>query len=99
MAGSRFYDARLLHRARDERLALALALLSGVTAGAMTLLQAYTLARIVDGVFRQGLALPAVAPLLALLAGAALARAGASWGAKWPRSGSQSGSRPACGRG
>ncbi len=79
MAGSRFYDGRLLRGARDERLALALALLLGVTAGAMTLLQAYTLARIVDGVFRQGMNLPAVGGLLALLAGAALARAAAAW--------------------
>ncbi len=79
MAGSRFYDARLLRLVQDDRLALGRALLLGVIAGALTLLQAYTLARIVDGVFRQGLALPAVAPLLALLAGAALARAGASW--------------------
>jgi ATP-binding cassette, subfamily C, bacterial CydCD len=73
---------RLLTLARDSRLALAAAVLSGLLTGLLTIGQAAGLSRIVDGVFLGGQLLSDVAGLLRLLLVIVLCRALLAWGSE-----------------
>ncbi len=76
---SRFFDRRLLHEARPQRLLLGLTIALGVLGGAATVGQAWALSRAVDGAFLRGLDLAGVRPWLIALAGLAGVRALALW--------------------
>ncbi len=72
-------DRRLLGMAAGEGRSLALAVGSSLAAAAATVAGALALARAVDGVFLGGRTLRDTAPLLGLLAAAAVSRAVFSW--------------------
>jgi len=76
---SRFYDARLLRAAAPERTCLLLAVAGGAAAGILTVLQARSLARAVDGAFLRGLDLQGVQPLLFMLLLFSAGRGLATW--------------------
>ena len=76
---SRFFDARLLAAAAPERTCLVLAVAGGAASGILTVLQAHSLARAVDGVFLRGLDLQGVQPLLFMLLLASAGRGLATW--------------------
>ncbi len=73
---------RLLSLARDSRLALGATILSGLLTGLLTIVQAASLSRLVDGVFLGGQSLPDVAGLLRLLLLIVLLRALLAWGSE-----------------
>ena len=73
---------RLLTLARDNRLALAATVLSGLLAGLLTIGQASALSKVVDGVFLGGQALPNVVGLLRLLLIIVFLRALLIWGSE-----------------
>ncbi|GAB4575228.1 MAG: thiol reductant ABC exporter subunit CydD [Anaerolineae bacterium] len=72
-------DKRLLQLLRGERLWLGLAVGLGVLAGALLVWQARIMSTAIARVFLRGAGLPDVAPMLGMLVGIALARAGAVW--------------------
>ena len=76
---SRFFDARLLRAARPERTCLLLAVAGGAASGILTVLQARSLARVVDGAFLRGLDLQDAQPLLCMLLLFSLGRGLATW--------------------
>jgi len=72
-------DKRLLHQARQSRIALFLTIGAGFLAGLLTVAQASFLSRVINGVFLDGDTLDDVIPLLCVLLGAAAARACFIW--------------------
>ena len=74
-----YVDRRILERARSQRAALALTVGLGVLAGAIVVLQAHLLSRVIAGGFLEGLTLAEAQPLLLLLLGLAVARASCNW--------------------
>jgi thiol reductant ABC exporter CydD subunit len=72
-------DTRLVDGTGTARRDLVLAVLAGVAAGGLIVLQAALLARVVDGAFLGGMTLGALAPWLVALAAAALVKAACTW--------------------
>ncbi len=73
-------DPRLVRETKNARAALLLTVALGWGAGAVTVLQARYISRIVSGVFLEGWTLVEVQPLIIALLVLALARAGLLWG-------------------
>ncbi len=73
------FERRPLPAGRVGRRALIAAVCLGVASGALVVVQAALLARVIAGAARTGSSLVSLAPVLALLAGVAVFRAVASW--------------------
>ena len=73
-------DTRLLRQARAARLALILAIVLGLLAGIVIVVQAQLISGIVSGVFLEEATLAGVRPLLIGLLAFSLLRAGLTWG-------------------
>lgn len=76
---SRFFDRRLLKAAAPQRVFLGLAVLAGVLAGILTVLQAGALSRTVARVFLGGADLAVVRPLILALVAFSCGRALMNW--------------------
>jgi ATP-binding cassette subfamily C protein CydCD len=76
---SRFFDRRLLHQARAERLGLMLTIALGALGGLSTVGQAWTLSHAVAGAFLGGLELSGIRSWLWALAGLTALRALVAW--------------------
>lgn len=72
-------DRRLIPAAAPARRDLGLAVAAGVAAAGLIVLQAWLLARVIDGAFLGRLDLAQVAPCLGALAAVALAKAACTW--------------------
>ncbi|MBU2739433.1 thiol reductant ABC exporter subunit CydD [Acidithiobacillus concretivorus] len=79
MAKAERIDQRLMQEGRRTRGALYFGIGLGLAAGLLIILQAFILARIINGVSFQGLSLVAVMPLLWALLGLFVLRAALSW--------------------
>jgi ATP-binding cassette subfamily C protein CydD len=75
-------DPRLLQQAKSSRTALGLTIALGFVGGIFTVLQAWMLSRVIDGVFLGGADLRASVPLLGLLLLLFLLKAGSLWGSQ-----------------
>ncbi len=75
-------NPRLLELAKDERVAILLTVGLGLAGGALTVVQAALLTRVIASVFLQGQDLAAVSRLLAGLLLVMALRAGTAWGAE-----------------
>jgi len=75
-------DPRLLKQAKSSRAALGLTIALGLIGGVFTVVLAWMLSRVIDGVYLGGADLRSSAPLLGLLLLVFLGKAGSLWGSQ-----------------